>query len=150
MNKIEYIDLAKNTLLNILKELMLRQDKYLISSEKLNTLKKAQAALEGFPKPIITGYIDVSANTHLEGGGLDYASFTVYAESFEIYFGFVAFKNNAMDDSSWIKIFDSKDCSEVNKLRESLEVWAEGFLLHMNGIPGRNLLIIDKSQLNDA
>lgn len=68
---------ATNVLMNIIRELILHTDKYCISNAKFNTLVKAYYTLESYPEKRISGYIDISSNTHLPGGSLDYSSFTI-------------------------------------------------------------------------
>lgn len=138
---------AVHTCLNLIKELILRSDKFNVSAAKFNTLVKAYYALESMPMKKITGYIDISANTHLPGGGLDYSSFTIGEDYFEIYTGFITYDRGECDDSSWEKIYSSKDAEPRKNLRRALECWAESFLLHLEEDPGRSLLIIDRSQL---
>ena len=138
---------AVNTCLNLIKDLIIHSDKYNVSSVKFNTLVKAYYTLESLPHKKINGYIDISANTHLPGGGLDYSSFTIGEDYFEIYTGFVTYDRGECDDSSWEKIYSSKDESHRNNLATALECWAESFLLHLEEDPGRSLLIIDRSHL---
>lgn len=139
--------LAVQTCQNVLKELIIRSDKFNVSPAKFNTLVKAFYTLESFPAKKITGYIDISANTHLTGGGLDYSSFTIGEDYFEIYTGFVAYRGGECDDSSWEKVFSSKDAEHRPSLLKALECWAESFLLHLEENPARSLLIIDRSKL---
>ena len=139
--------IAANICRNLIKELIMRSDRYNVSAVKFNTLVKAYYALESFPVKKITGYIDISANTHLPGGSLDYSSFTIGEDYFEIYTGFVSYEGGECDDSSWEKIFSSKDEAHRKNLGKALECWAESFLLHLDENPARSLLIIDRSQL---
>ena len=141
-------EIARNTLMNVLKELIIRSDKFNVSPAKFNTLVKAYFALEKFPEPVITGYIDISSNTHLPGGALDYASFTINPANFEIYNGFVSYKNGESEDSAWEKIFNSDDAAHDTQANKKLELWAEGFLLHLENEPKRSLLVIDRSKIN--
>ncbi len=133
---------------NLIKELIMRSDKYNVSAAKFNTLVKAYYALESFPLKKITGYIDISANTHLPGGSLDYSSFTIGEDYFEIYTGFVSYDGGECDDSSWEKIYSSKDEAHRKNLMKAMECWAESFLLHLDENPAKSLLIIDRSQLD--
>lgn len=138
---------ARNICLNLLKELIVRSSKYDLKQTQINTIQKAFFALEQMPQPYITGYIDISANTHLPGGSLDYSSFTIGADYLEIYTGFVEYGDSkSCDNSAWEKIFDSKDKEHRNSLHKALEVWAEGLLLHAEN-SSRGLLIIDRSDL---
>jgi len=139
--------LAANICKNVIKELILRSDKYNVSPVKFNTLVKAYYTLESFPVKKITGYIDISANTHLPGGSLDYSSFTIGEDYFEIYTGFVSYEGGECDDSSWEKIYSSKDESHRASFVKAMECWALSFLLHLDENPARSLLIIDRSQL---
>lgn len=139
--------LAANICRNLIKELIMRSDKYNVSAAKFNTLVKAYYTLESFPVKKITGYIDISANTHLPGGSLDYSSFTIGEDYFEIYTGFISYEGGECDDSSWEKIFSSKDTEHRKNLVKALECWAESFLLHLDENPARSLLIIDRSEL---
>jgi hypothetical protein len=139
--------LASNICQNLIKELIMRSDKYNVSAVKFNTLVKAYYTLESFPLKKITGYIDISANTHLPGGSLDYSSFTIGEDYFEIYTGFVSYEGGECDDSSWEKIYSSKDETHRKNLVKAIECWAESFLLHLDENPARSLLIIDRSQL---
>lgn len=141
---------AVNILMNVLKELVMHSDKYNVSAVKFNTLIKAYYTLESYPVKKIQGYIDISANTHLPGGSLDYSSFTINPDSFEIYNGFVSYSDSACDDCSWEKIFSSSDTEHRKNLNAALECWAESFLLHLDENPGRSLLIIDKSELTGS
>lgn len=138
---------ASNICRNLIKDLIMRSDKYNVSAAKFNTLVKAYYTLESFPLKKITGYIDISANTHLPGGSLDYSSFTIGEDYFEIYTGFVSYQGGECDDSSWEKIYSSKDEAHRKNLAKALECWAESFLLHLEENPARSLLIIDRSQL---
>lgn len=140
-------EISRNTVINILKELMIRSDKFNVSPANFKVLLKAFYTLKCFPVKRITGYIDVSANTHLPGGGLDYSSFSIGEDYFEIYNGFVSYKNAECDDSSWEKIFSTKDTEHRPSLYKSLEAWAASFLLHLEDEPKRSLLIIDRSKL---
>ena len=146
---------------NLIKELIMRSDKYNVSAAKFNTLVKAYYTLESFPLKKITGYIDISANTHLPGGSLDYSSFTIGEDYFEIYTGFVSYDGGECDDSSWEKIYSSKDEAHRKNLMRAMECWAESFLLHLDENPAqlgsrkgpsdfgaRSLLIIDRSELD--
>lgn len=142
--------LAANICRNVIRELIMHSDKFNVSSVKFNSLVKAYYALESFPQRRITGYIDISANTHLPGGGLDYSSFTIGEDYFEIYTGFVSYEAGECDDSSWKKIFSSKDTEHRKNLTRALECWAESFLLHLDENPARSLLLIDRSQLNST
>ncbi len=139
--------LAANICRNLIKELIMRSDKFGVSAVKFNTLVKAYYTLESFPVKKITGYIDISANTHLPGGSLDYSSFTIGEDYFEIYTGFISYEGGECDDSSWEKIYSSKDETHRANLVKALECWAESFLLHLDENPARSLLIIDRSQL---
>jgi len=139
--------LAANICRNVIKELIMRSDKYNVSAAKFNTLVKAYYTLESFPVKKITGYIDISANTHLPGGSLDYSSFTIGEDYFEVYTGFVSYEGGECDDSSWEKIYSSKDETHRANLVKAMECWAESFLLHLDENPARSLLIIDRSQL---
>ncbi len=138
---------ASNICRNLIKDLIMRSDKYNVSASKFNTLVKAYYTLESFPLKKITGYIDISANTHLPGGSLDYSSFTIGEDYFEIYTGFVSYEGGECDDSSWEKIYSSKDEAHRKNLAKALECWAESFLLHLDENLARSLLIIDRSQL---
>ncbi|HRE09568.1 MAG TPA: hypothetical protein PLN22_01980, partial [Ignavibacteria bacterium] len=51
------------------------------------------------------------------------------------------------DDSSWEKIYSSKDETHRANLVKAMQCWAESFLLHLDENPARSLLIIDRSQL---
>lgn len=139
--------LAANICRNVIRELIMRSDKYNVSPAKFNTLVKAYYTLESFPVKKISGYIDISANTHLPGGSLDYSSFTIGEDYFEVYTGFVSYEGGECDDSSWEKIFSSKDETHRANLVKAMECWAESFLLHLDENPDRSLLIIDRSQL---
>lgn len=139
--------LAANICRSVIKELIMHSEKYNISAVKFNTLVKAYYTLESFPAKKITGYIDISANTHLPNGGLDYSSFTIGSDYFEIYTGFISYEAGECDDSSWEKIYSSKDTDHRKSLVKALECWAESFLLHLDENPARSLLIIDRSQL---
>ncbi|MEO8513874.1 MAG: hypothetical protein ABI543_09965 [Ignavibacteria bacterium] len=138
---------ASNICRNLIKELIMRSDKYNVSPAKFNTLVKAYYTLESYPIKKITGYIDISANTHLPGGSLDYSSFTIGEDYFEIYTGYVSYEGGECDDSSWDKIYSSKDDSHRKNVGKALECWAESFLLHLDENPARSLLIIDRSEL---
>lgn len=142
--------IAANVCRNVIRELIMHSEKFNVSSVKFNSLVKAYYALESYPAKKITGYIDISANTHLPGGGLDYSSFTISEDYFEIYTGFVSYEAGECDDSSWEKIFSSKDSDHRKNLAKALECWAESFLLHLDENPARSLLILDRSQLNST
>ncbi len=139
--------LAIQTCQGVLKDLIIYSDKYNISPARFNSLVKAYYLLDGFPAKKISGYIDISANTHLLGGALDYSSFTIGEDYFEIYTGFVKYESGECDDTSWEKIYSSKDMSHRNNLLKALECWAESFLLHLEENPSRSLLVIDRSKL---
>lgn len=130
----------------LIKELIIYSDKYGISPARFNTLVKAYYTMESFPVKKISGYIDISANTHLPGGALDYNSLTIGEDYFEIYTGFVKYDNGECDDSSWEKIYSSKDLSHRKNLSKAIECWVESFMMHLEENPSRSLLIIDKSQ----
>ncbi|MCC6865082.1 MAG: hypothetical protein IT280_02870 [Ignavibacteria bacterium] len=147
INKADVI--AANVCKNVIRELILHSDKFNVSAVKFNTLVKAYYALESFPVKKITGYIDISANTHLPGGGLDYSSFTIGEDYFEIYTGFISYEGGVCDDSSWEKIYSSKDNDHKNSFLKAIECWAESFLLHLDENPSRSLLIVDRSQLDE-
>ena len=135
------------TCLNLIRELIIRSDNYNIPSARFNSLVKAYYTLESLPAKKITGYIDISANTHLQGGGLDYSSFTIGENYFEIYTGFVKYEEGECDDSTWEKIYSSKDTEHRKSLDKALKCWAESFLLHLEENPARSLLIVDRSAL---
>jgi hypothetical protein len=139
--------IAVLTCQNVIKELIIHSDSHNVSPERFNSLVKAYYTLESLPAKKISGYIDISANTHLMGGGLDYSSFTIGEDYFEIYTGFVKYDGGECDDSSWEKIYSSKDESHRKNLAKALECWAESFLLHLEESPARSLLIIDRSKL---
>ncbi len=139
--------IAVNILKNILKELTIRAAQYNLSPDKIKALSKAYKTLDCYPHKTIDGYIDISANTHIDGGGLDYSSFTISSSGFEIYRGFVSYSDGECDNSSWEKIFASSDLDEPNKLNERLSLFTEAFLLHLELNPSRSLLIIDRSVL---
>lgn len=141
------INKARNELLNIIKELMLRSDKFNVSPANFNTLVKANLTLGRFPAQTINGYIDISANTHLKDGGLDYSSFTIGEDYFEIYNGFISYKGGECDDSSWERVFSTNDTEYTETLSKRLTLWAEMFLLHLETESKRSLLIIDRSTL---
>lgn len=136
---------AVETCQNVIKNLLVSSDRYNISPTKFNILVKAYNALEAFPDKKLNGYIDISANTYLIGGALDYSSFTISEDSLEIYTGFIQYDNGECDDSSWEKIYSSKDTDHKQSLIKALECWAESFLLHLDENPSRSLLVIDKS-----
>jgi hypothetical protein len=140
--------LAVETCRNLIKNLLVSSEMYNISSLKFNTLLKAYNALEVFPEKKLNGYIDVSANTYLIGGALDYSSFTIGEDYIEIYTGFIKYENGECDDSSWEKIYSSKDESTRKSLSRALECWAESFLLHLDENPSKSLLVIDKSNID--
>ncbi|MBZ0202677.1 MAG: hypothetical protein K8I03_06645 [Ignavibacteria bacterium] len=140
--------LAVETCQNVIRELILHSDKYKVSGAKFNTLVKAYYAVESLPAKKITGYIDISANTHLPGGGLDYSSFTIGEDYFEIYTGFVSYTGGECDDSVWEKIYSSKDTEHRKSFIRALECWAESFLLHLDDSPATSLLVLDRSELD--
>lgn len=140
--------LAVETCRNLIKNLLISSDRFNISPVKFNTLVKAYNALDAFPEKKLKGYIDVSANTYLIGGALDYSSFTIGEDYIEIYTGFIKYDNGECDDSSWEKIFSSKDNDHRKNLAKALECWAESFLLHLDENPVRSLLVIDKSNID--
>lgn len=136
---------AVQTCRNVIKNLLVSSDRYNISPSKFSTLIKAYNALETFPEKRLSGYIDISANTYLIGGALDYSSFTIGEDYLEIYTGFVKYDNGECDDSSWEKIYSSKDSTRKSSIIKALECWAESFLLHLDENPARSLLVIDRS-----
>ena len=138
---------AVQTCQNVLRELIIKSGDYRVTPERFNSLVKAYYILESLPVKKISGYIDISANTHLMGGGLDYSSFTIGEDYFDIYTGFVKYDGGECDDSSWEKIYSSKDETHRAHLTKALECWAESFLLHLEENPARSLLIIDRSKL---
>lgn len=138
---------AIETCQNVIKNLLVSSDKYNIAPAKFNTLVKAYNALDVMPERKLKGYIDISANTYLIGGALDYSSFTIGEDYLEIYTGFIQYTNGECDDSSWEKIYSSKDDDHRKNLIKALECWAESFLLHLDENPSRSLLVIDKSNI---
>jgi len=136
--------LAANILLNVVNQILCHADKYGITNDKITTLAKVFNYLEKYPDVNIEGYIDISGNTHLPAGALDYASFTIDSTGFEIYNGFVSYDDGQCDESSWAKVFSTKDSEHRTNVVKALEVWAEGFLLHIDENPKRSLLIIDR------
>lgn len=139
--------LAANTSQQIIKELIMGSDKYNVSPVKFNALVKAFYALENLPKKKLTGFIDISVNTFVQGGAVDYSSFTIGEDYVEIYTGFIQYNDGECDDSSWLKIYSSKDSTHRGNLAKALECWAESFLLHLDDNPTRSLCIIDRSQV---
>lgn len=138
---------AVETCQNVIKNLLVSSDRYNISPAKFNTLVKAYNALDVMPDKKLRGYIDISANTYLIGGALDYSSFTIGEDYLEIYTGFIQYENGECDDTSWEKIYSSKDENHRSSLIKALECWAESFLLHLDENPARSLLVIDKSEI---
>jgi|SRR4030095_297486 len=141
------IEICRQAIENLIKELIIYSDKYGVTPVRFNTLVKAYYTLESFPVKKITGYIDISANTHLSGGALDYNSLTIGEDYFEIYTGFVKYDNGECDDSSWERIYSSKDPGEKKNLSKAIECWVESFMMHLDENPSRSLLIIDRSEL---
>lgn len=144
INKTDSI--AAETCKNVIKNLLFSSDRYNVSPAKFNTLVKAYNALSAMPEKKLKGYIDISANTYLIGGALDYSSFTIGEDYLEIYTGFVTYDNGECDDSSWEKVYSSKDDSHRKSIIKALECWAESFLLHLDESPARSLLVIDRSE----
>lgn len=140
-------EIAVRTLRNVVKELILRADKYGISQARIKTLTTANLLLEKYPEKIIDGYIDISANTHINDGSLDYASFTLRSNGIEVYTGYVSYVDGICDESTWEKVFDSNDSTHRNNLATALDIWAEKFLLHLDAEPQRALLVIDRCKL---
>lgn len=138
---------AIETCRSVIKDLLVNADRYNIMPAKFNTLIKAYNALGVMPEKKLKGYIDISANTYLIGGALDYSSFTIGEDYLEIYTGFIQYTNGECDDSSWEKIYSSKDETQRTSLQKALECWAESFLLHLDENPSRSLLVIDKSNI---
>jgi len=139
--------LAVNTCQQIIKELIICSDKHNISPLKFNALVKAYYALESFPEKRLSGFIDISVNTFVQGGAVDYSSFTIGEDYVEIYTGFIQYNEGECDDTSWLKIYSSKDSSHMKNPVKALECWAESFLLHLDDNPSRSLCIIDRSQV---
>lgn len=139
------IQTCQSAIGGLIKELIIYSDKYNITPARFNTLVKAYYTLESFPAKKITGYIDISANTHLPGGALDYNSLTIGGDYFEIYTGFVKYDNGECDDSSWEKIYSTKDGGQKKNLVKAIECWIESFMMHLEENPSRSLLIIDRS-----
>lgn len=138
--------IAVETCKNVIKNLLVSGDRYNVSAAKFNTLVKAYNALSALPEKKLNGYIDISANTYLIGGALDYSSFTIGEDYLEIYTGFVTYDNGECDDSSWEKVYSSKDDTHKKSVIKALECWAESFLLHLDESPARSLLVIDRSE----
>jgi hypothetical protein len=138
---------AINTCLQVIKELILGSDKYSVSPVKFNALVKAYYALESLPEKKLCGFIDISVNTFVQGGAVDYSSFTISGDYLEIYTGFIQYKDGECDDTSWLKVYSSKDSIHINNMPKALECWAESFLLHLENNPSRTLCIIDRSQV---
>ena len=145
---LDYTDYhAIQTCKGLIKKLLVYSDDYNISASKFDTLIKAYNSLEGNPSKKIQGYIDISANTHMFGGALDYNSFTIGEDYLEIYTGFIKYDNGECDDSIWEKIYSSKDSEQNPSLITALNCWAESFLLHIEENPAGALCIIDKSNI---
>src|SRR4030095_2583479 len=117
------LEICRHAIECLIKELIIFSDKYDISPARFNTLVKAYYTMESFPFKKITGYIDISANTHLPGGALDYNSLTIGEDYFEIYTGFVKYDNGECDDSSWEKIYSTKDSDHRKNLSKAIECW---------------------------
>lgn len=142
------IEIPYNHCKNLISELLNNFVKYSISPLNVEVLKKAYHNLQDNNKPLYTGYIDISSNTHFESGGLDYSSFTIGADYLEVYTGYVEYGDDkSCDNSSWEKVFDSKDPEHRQNLNKIMEVWSESFLLKLEINPLRSLLIIDRSKL---
>jgi hypothetical protein len=139
-----------SVLQNVIKTMAVHSDKYGITPAKFNTLIKTYNILDNFDNKKFAGYIDVSANTYLIGGSLDYSSFTIYAGCIEVYNGYIQYANGDCDDSSWTKIYSSNDTDHRKRLEEELQCWAESFLLHLDENPARALLVIDKTDIEPA
>jgi hypothetical protein len=136
--------LAIQTCQQVIKELILYSDRYSISVEKFKTLVKTHYVLENLPQKKLEGFVDISVNTLIQGGAVDYNSFTVGEGHLEIYTGFIQYKEEECDDSSWLKIYSTKDDFNEKNLQKALECWAESFLLHLEDNPSRSLCIIDR------
>jgi hypothetical protein len=141
--------LAIKILKDIIKELIIKSEKYNISAFKFNSLIKSYYILDNFPNNDVLGYIDISANTYLPGGGLDYSSFTIKNNCIEIYTGFVNYSSGICDDSSWEKIYSSKDNIHKKSLEKALYLWAESFLMHLEDKPSKSLHIIDRTEIKN-
>lgn len=141
--------LVITTLKDLLKNLAISKDKYSISESKLSVITKLHSLLDKIENlKDLNGYVDISANSYLIGGALDYSSFTVASSYIEIYQGFIRYSNGECDDSSWEKIYSSLDTVERKNLAKRLKIWAEGFLLHIEENPKLSLIVIDKSNLH--
>ncbi len=145
---LDYTDYhAIRTCKNVIKKLLMFSEEYKTSSSKFNTLVKAYNSLESFPYGKVRGYIDISANTHILGGALDYSSFTIGEDYLEIYTGFIKYDNGECDDSIWEKVYSSKDNTKKATLIAALNCWAESFLLHLEDNTQGALCVIDKSNI---